>query len=288
MINPIKKFYKQTFKGELFIIKASGAILVDRDARENLISNIHELVRDGIKVLLIYGGGVAIDQDLKKADVETQKVDGRRITCEKAIKIIKKTMVGDLGFKITESLVKSKLPANVHNAIPPHWALAKRRPEHEGKKRYDGTLNAIHPRIIRSHFINTDLAVCPCFAFTDDGTAVNINADNVAMELAVKVKAAKLILLTNIDGVMVDNEVKSVLSAREIESLIADGIVTDGMQVKLENCVDAVRQGVKRIHILNGLKPDAIKREIYTSEGFGTMIVRMKEKKKYLKEEIKN
>lgn len=288
MINSIKKFYKQHYKGELFIIKASGAVIVDQTARESLIENIQEFVNDGIKVLLIYGGGVAINDALEEAGITSTKVNGRRITCDKAIKVIKKTMVGDLGFKITESLVKAKLPANVHNAIPPHWALAERRPDHNGQTRFDGTLGKIHPRVIRSHFTNMDLEVCPCFAFTKEGTAVNINADNVAIELATKIKATKLILLTNIDGVMVNDEVQSVLSAREIEGLIADGTVTDGMQVKLENCIDAVRGGVKRVHILNGLKPNALRQEIYTSEGFGTMIVRHKEKKIYITEEIES
>lgn len=285
MINSIKKFYKQAFAGQLFIIKASGAIIMDREARDHLIENIHEMVNDGIKVLLIYGGGVAINDALKEAGITSEKVNGRRITSEDDIKIIKKTMVGDLGFKITESLVRSKLPANVHNAIPPHWAMAKRRPDHNGKSRFDGTLETIRSRVIRSHFTNVDLAVCPCFAFTAGGTAVNINADNVAIELATKIKATKLILLTNIDGVMVDNKVQSVLSTNEIEELIANGTVTDGMRVKLENCIEAARNGVKRIHIINGLKPNALKKEIYTSEGFGTMIVRDKEKEKYIKEE---
>ena len=94
--------------------------------------------------------------------------------------------------------------------------------------------------------------------------------------------------MTNIDGVMVDDEVVSVLTAKEIEKLIKDNIVTDGMRVKLENCISALRSGVKRVHILNGFKRDALRNEVYTADGFGTMIVREKEKKKYLKEEVKN
>jgi acetylglutamate kinase len=286
MINSIKKFYRQTFRGELFIIKVSGKVVTDQASRENLIQNIHELIKDGIKVLLIYGGGEAIDKALQENGITSEKVNGRRITSEKDIKIIKKVMAGDLGFKITETLVKEKLPANVHNAIPPHWAIAKRRPKNNGNIRFDGVLDNFYPKAIKSHFSNTNLAVCPSLAFTKDGNALNINADNVAIELASKAKAAKLILMTNIDGVMVENEVQSLLSAREIETLIKNGIVTDGMQVKLENCVNALRAGVKRVHILNGLKKDALRNEIYTSTGFGTMIVRETEKKKYIKEEI--
>jgi len=283
MINSFKKFYRQTFKGELFIIKVSGKVIADKSARENLIDNIHELIKDGIKVLLIYGGGESIDNAL----TNSLKIDGRRITSKDDIKIIKKVMTGDLGFKITESLVKDKLPANVHNAIPPHWATAKRRPKKNGQTRFDGTLDTINAKALKSHFKDTDLAVCPSLAFTKNGIALNINADNIAIALASKIKATKLILMTNIDGVMVDGAVKSVLTAKEIEALIKEKIVTDGMQVKLENCVSALRSGVRRVHILNGLKRDALRSEIYTSKGFGTMIVREKEKNKYIKEEIK-
>jgi len=183
--------------------------------------------------------------------------------------------------------VKAKLPATVNNAIPPHWANAKRRPKKNGITRFDGTLININAKNIWETFLSTNLAVCPCLAFTKEGVALNINADNVAIELATEIKAHKLVLMTDIDGVMVNKKVQSVLSAREIEQLIKDKIVTDGMRVKLENCIHAVRSGVKRVHILNGFKKDSLRNEIYTSGGIGTMIVRHKEKDAYLKNELK-
>lgn len=286
MINSFKKFYRNLFKGQLFIIKAGGKIITDKNARENLIANIQELTNDGIKVLLVYGGGESIDKALIKAGLTPNKINGRRITGEEEIVIIKKTLTGDLGFKISESLVKAKLPFNIFNTIPPHWATAKRRAKIDGVIRFDGTLNNINSKAIWSHFAATSLAIFPCLAFTKEGISLNINADNVAIELAAKTKANKLILMTDIDGVIVDDEVASVLTAREIEELIKKGIVTDGMQVKLENCVTALRSGVKRVHILNGFKKDALRDEVYTSTGSGTMIVREKEKKVYMKQEV--
>jgi acetylglutamate kinase len=288
MINSFKKFYRNLFQGQLFIIKAGGRVITDKSARENLIANIQELTNDGIKILLIYGGGEAIDQAMAEAGLKPHKIDGRRISSEKDIKIIKKTLAGDLGFKLSESLVKAKLPSNVFNAIPPHWASAKRRPKKDGVIRFDGTLENINSKNIRNHFSATNLAICPCLAFSKNGTALNINADNVAIELATKTKANKLILLTDIDGVMVNKKVASVLTAREIDGLIKDGTVTDGMRVKLENCVSALRSGVKRVHILNGFKKDSLRNEVYTSTGSGTMIVREKEKKVYLKQEVQS
>ncbi|NQZ14890.1 MAG: hypothetical protein HRT94_08735, partial [Alphaproteobacteria bacterium] len=134
---------------------------------------------------------------------------------------------------------------------------------------------------IRDHFGATNLAVVPCLAFTEEGTALNINADNVAVKLAEETQANKLIFMTDIDGVMVNNEVQSVLTTCDVEQLIHERIVTDGMRVKLENCVEALRAGVRRIHILNGFKKDTLRNEIYTSDGTGTMIVRSKEKEIY-------
>ncbi len=284
MLNSFKKFYRNLFQGQLFIVKASGRIITDKKSRENLISNIKELTDDGIKILLIYGGGESIDIAMDEAGRTPLKVEGRRISSEIDIKIIKKTLAGDLGFKLSESLVKAKLSATVLNALPPHWTTAKRRKKHDGITRFDGTLENIDSDAIREHFSATNLAVCPCLAFTKNGTALNINADNVAIQLASKTKANKLVLLTNIDGVMVNNKVQSYLTSGEIEELIKDGTVKDGMQVKLENCIDALRNGVKRVHILNGFKKDVLRNEIYTSEGMGTMIIRENEKETYQKE----
>ncbi len=286
MIKSFKKFYRNLFQGQLFIIKAGGKVITDKKARENLISNIQEMTEDGIKILLIYGGGEAIDDAMKEAGITPHKIDGRRISSETDIKLIKKVLAGDLGFKISETLVKANLPSNLFNALPPHWASAKRRPKQNGITRYDGTLETINGKVIREHFTATNLAVFPSLAFTKQGTALNINADNVAIELATKTKANKLILMTDIDGVMVDGKVASVLTAKEIDQLIKDKIVTDGMRVKLENCTNALRAGVKRVHILNGFRKDSLRQEVYTSTGTGTMIVREKEKNIYIKQEV--
>ena len=286
MIVLFKKFYRHLFQEKLFIIKVSGKIIIDQEARENLIDNIKELVDDNINILLIYGGGIAIDDALKKEGLEIRKVDGRRISLADDIMIIKKALTGDLGFKILESLVKVKLPSNVLSALPPHWATSKPRDDFEGQKRFDGTLSQIDAKSVREHFTSTNLAVFPCLAFDDRGTALNINADNMAIALAKETKSDKLILISDVDGVQKDGKTISVLTARETEKLIEDRIAVDGMRVKLENCIDALRNGVQRVHIINGFEKDSLRNEVYSADGVGTMIVREAEKKKYIKEEL--
>lgn len=284
MIKSFQQFYRQLFQDQIFVIKAGGRVITDVAARENLINNIKELTHDNINVLLIYGGGEAIDIAMKEAGITPTKIEGRRISSDNDIKIIKRVLAGDLGFKISESLVKANLPSNVFNAVPPHWANALRRPDEAGMQRFDGTLIGINDKHIRDHFGATNLAVMPCLAFTAEGTALNINADNVAVEIASATKANKLIFMTDVDGVMVDGAVKSVLTTREIENLIANNTATGGMRVKLENCLAALKSGVKRIHILNGFKKDQLRNEVYTSDGAGTMIVRSGEKEIYVDE----
>ena len=287
MINSLKKFYRQLFQDKFFVIKASGSIITDKDARENLIENIQELTENGINILLIYGGGEAIDTAITEAGRTSTKIEGRRISSEEDIKTIKRTLAGDLGFKLSETMVKKKMPSTILNAIPPHWADAKRRNKENGITRFDGTLQNIKAKEIYNHFTSTNLAICPCLAFSKNGTALNINADNVAIEIAAKTAADKLILLTNVDGVLIDNKLQSVLTRKEIKQLIDDEIATDGMRVKLESCVHALESGVKRVHILNGFRKNALRDEVYTSKGIGTMIVREEEKNIYLNQEIK-
>ncbi len=286
MIDTFKKYYRKFFAEKLFIIKVSGKIITNKIARENLVKNIAEFIADDINILLIYGGGDAIDAALLQEEIKSLKIDGRRITRAEDIRIIKKTLVGDLGFKLLESFVKFKLPANVLNALPPHWSYASQRAPHNNTIRYDGSLEDMDSNAIRTSFLSTNICAFPCLALTNDGTTLNINADNMAIALATKTKADKLILISDIDGVKIDGTVQSVLSARECKSLIENKIATDGMQVKLENCIFAVRNGVKRVHILNGFSPNALRDEVYSNKGVGTMIVCAEEKEKYLQKEL--
>ncbi len=281
MIHYVKTFYRRMFRGTLFIIKAGGRVITDDKARANLLGNIKELNHDGIDVLLIYGGGHAIDDGMKEAGRTPVKIDGRRITSEDDIKIVKRVMAGDLGYRLVESMSDLGLDGVVLNAIPPSWAFYKRRPKKEGIVRFDGEITGVNKKSIEDFFEGPRFAATPCLGILEDGVTLNINADNVAIAMATGLKATKLILLTDVDGVLINGEKASVLTGRQTEQLIAEGVVTGGMQVKLENCIAALRSGVKRVHIVNGFTKDALKKEVYTKEGIGTMVIRHKNKKLY-------
>lgn len=281
VIQNLKAFYKKRFTGQIFVIKAGGRVISDDKIRENLLSNIQELVNDGIKVLLIYGGGTAIDEAILAEGRDPIKKDGRRLTSKQDIATVKKVLAGDFAFRILETMAKLDLDGYVFNTVPDHWAKYKRRPKESGIVRFDATIEKIAAKFPRHMFSTTKLIVVPCLGLMKQGITVNVNADNMAIALAKGIKAAKLILMTDVDGVMKDGKVKSVLTAPEVYGLIADGTVAGGMQVKLENCVDALEGGVKRVHILNGFKKDMLRDEVYTAKGAGTMIVKSSEKKQY-------
>ena len=117
-----------------------------------------------------------------------------------------------------------------------------------------------------------------------DGQICNINADTVATELAIGMKAHKLIFLSDVDGVMVNGKVAEFLTMKDIPVLVKKGVVTGGMRVKLDNCAAALKSGVRRIHLINGLRKDALKKEIYEPVGPGTMLILDEEREIYTRE----
>ncbi len=286
MMDNLKQFYRKRFTNKIFVLKAGGRIITDDAARMNLLRTIKKLNRDNIKVLLIYGGGQAIDEAIAAEDRKPLKIDGRRITSAEDIATVKKVLTGDLGMRLSESMAELGLDGYCLNALPPNWGKVKRRPKQDGITRYDGTLESIDAKTIKGFFAGTQLVVCPCLGLLDNGDTININADNAAVALSAGCRCAKLVFLSDVDGISVNGQIASVLRARDLSALIADGTITGGMQVKAENCIEALQAGVKRVHILNGFRKDALLKEVYTPDGDGTMIVRYDEKKKYETNEL--
>jgi acetylglutamate kinase len=136
---------------------------------------------------------------------------------------------------------------------------------------------------VRKIFDGVSFIACPCTGVSNKN-AVNINADNVAVALAEGVHARKLIFLSDVDGVMRNGKLLSMITDQDIPELIKSGVAEGGMKVKLENCLHALQSGVKRIHLINGSKPNALANEIYDAQGNGTMILRDDDRESYLNE----
>ncbi len=280
----IKDFYKAKYKGSLFVVKAGGRMIHDDDSRLSLMQDIKELTEAGVKILLVYGGGHAMDQSLLAAGIEPRKVNGRRITGPKEMQIIKRVMAADLGFKVSSTMAELDLYGLALNSTPSGWISVTPRerddPEYYG---YDGGIDDVNADHLMEAFKGVNFICTPCLSATaKDG--ININADNVAVALAAGSQARKLIFLSDVEGVLVDGKTAPYLTDKEIPELIEKGIVTGGMQVKLESCLYALSKGVRRIHLLDGFRPQALSSEVYDSTGPATMIIREDDRRAYLNE----
>ncbi|MBI1300178.1 MAG: hypothetical protein GC137_00830 [Alphaproteobacteria bacterium] len=280
----INAFYESKFRDNIFVVKASGNVIENEKARDNMIANIKELVLHGIKVILIYGGGHAIDVELATRHIDVKKVEGRRITDTATMDVIKEILGGDLSLDVYKSMHKYGLDGLSFNAVPSNWMdvhLRSKKPVDYG---FVGDIDEINPRpILRQLKVNGFIA-CACISISEKHTLCNINADTIATRIASGVNADKLIFMTDVDGVKVNDKTAMIITDTEIPSYIKNGTVTGGMKVKLENCQKALEAGVKRIHLINGLRKNALHKEIFESVGPGTMLFRAEERENYLNE----
>jgi acetylglutamate kinase len=280
----IEAFYEGRFKGNLFIVKAGGKIIEDRPSLDNLISNIRDLTLHGVKVLLIYGHGRAVDEKLKANKIEVKKIDGRRVTDAPTLGVIQEVVGGLLSMNIAASMARNKLPGFCLAAVPADCMEVELRPARPVDYGYVGDIKTVKAGPIRALFKVTNFIACSCLGVTPEGQICNINADTVATECAIGLKAQKLIFLSDVDGVLINGKVAEVLTVEDIPVLVKKGIVTGGMKVKLDNCAAALRNGVRRIHLINGLRKDALKKEIYEPVGPGTMLILDEEREVYARE----
>ena len=280
----IEAFYEGRFKGNLFIVKAGGKIIEDQKSLDNLLSNIRDLTLRGIKVLLIYGHGRAVDEKLKERGIAVKKIDGRRVTDAPTLGVIQEVVGGLLSMNVASGMAREHLPGVCLSAIPADCMDIVLRPRKPVDFGFVGNIKGMNPAPIRALFKTTHFIACSCLGVTADGQICNINADTVAMECAIGLQAHKLVFLSDVDGVLVDGKVVDVLTVEKIPELVKKGVVTGGMKVKLDSCKAALEKGVRRIHLINGLRKDALKKEIYEPIGLGTMLIRDEERAVYARE----
>jgi len=276
----INAFYESKFKDNFFVIKAGGKVIEDETALNNLLSNIRDLTLQGIKVLLIYGGVRAMDEESEKRGIAVEKVGGLRINLAENISVMKHVVGGDLALSVSAAVAKNNLEGLSLNAVPGDWADIELAPKTD-KDLFTGGIERIHARPINRLFKVTNFVACTCLAMTNDGVVCNINADKIATQMAIATKANKLIFLSDVDGVTINGETAGIITSGQIDGYIEDGSATGGMKVKLENCKAALDSGVRRVHLLSGLREDALKKEIYEPVGPGTMLFSENEQQSY-------
>jgi len=267
-IKNVPKYIKK-YKEDLIVIKYGGNVLIDRKIFNNFIEDISILNKLGLSIIIVHGGGPRIERELKKENIQTKFINGLRVTDKKVIKIVEEVLI-DFNNDIVNSLKKKGSKAvsinskinNVINVIPDKRELG-----------FVGVPDKINSDTIKDMMSQNQIPIVAPLGLDKNNQAYNINGDTAASAIAKKLKSRRLILMTNVEGVY-DDRKKLIPEIKpfDLENLIKWKIVGEGMIPKIENCVNAVENGVRGVVILDGRKPHSILDEIFSDKGSGTLI----------------
>lgn len=272
--------YIQRFNRKTIVVKYGGSAMVDEELKKSVIQDVTLLKLVGFKPIIVHGGGKEISKWVGKVGMEPEFVNGLRKTDEATMEIAE--MV--LG-KVNKSLVQmvEQLGVNAVGISGKDGGLLKvEKKLSDGQDiGYVGEITEVNPRILYDLMEKDFLPiVCP-IGLDDDFNTYNINADDAACAIARAIEAEKLAFLTDIEGVYKDpsdkNTLISELKISDAKKLITEGFIGGGMLPKLNNCIDAIENGVSRVHILDGRIAHCLLLEIFTNKGIGTAILGDKE-----------
>ena len=266
--------YIQAYYGKTVVVKYGGNAMVSEELRHAVISDIILLNLVGVRVVVVHGGGPEIGQMLKRLGKESVFVDGLRYTDQETMDIVQQVLCG----KVNKGLVSiiNNLGGKAIGLCGLDGALFQAK-KLDDKYGLVGKIVKVCPQVVNDCLAAGYIPVVSTVALgIDNDTAYKINADTAAAVLAVALGAVKLLLLTDVRGVLRDPKDESTLIRQirlgEVPGLVSDGIISGGMIPKLECCVNAVKNGVQRTHILDGRIPHSILTEMLSHKGVGTMI----------------
>ena len=267
--------YIQKYHGKTVVIKYGGNAMISDDLRHAVMSDIVLLSLVGIHVVVVHGGGPEINEMLSKVNKQSKFVDGLRYTDEETMDIVQQVLCGRVNKNLVATLNRMGGKALGLCGLDGGLLQAVKKDARYGLV---GEIKAVNPAPVQDVLDRGYIPVISTVAMGVDGeTSYNINADTAAAKLAVALGAEKLILLTDVRGILRDpsdeDALIHVVRMSEVPMLIKDGIIKGGMIPKLECCVEAVRSGVSRAHILDGRVPHSILIEILSDQGIGTMLL---------------
>ena len=269
--------YIQEYTGKIIVVKYGGNAMINEDLKQAVIEDIVLLNLVGIKVVLVHGGGPEISEMLKKIGKESKFVKGLRYTDRETMDIVQMILCGKVNKNLVSLFEKAGGRAVGLGGMDGGLFKAIRLVDPDGTEYgYVGDVKEVNEKVVldvlNEGFIQVVSSVA---AGMDEETNYNINADTAAEKLAVALKAKKLILLTDVCGLMRDPKDDSTLIPRlkvsEVPALIKEGVISGGMIPKVDCCVEAVRQGVERANIQDGRVPHSILVELLSDDGVGTM-----------------
>ncbi len=280
--------YIQRFKGKTFVVKLSGKVTEEPENLASLAEELALMHQVGIRICVVHGGGKQLTDLAEQMGVEQTIINGRRVTDDATLDMAKMIFAGKINIDILAALRQRGVHAVGLSGVDGNTVIAVRRPPRDVLNRetgergmvdfgHVGDVLEIDDRLLRVLLDHDYLPVVSSLGADDEGRVFNINADTIAAEIAVRLEAEKLVMLSDVDGIYLrpgEQATKiSRLTAAEVEALIRDGVATGGMIPKLQNITDLLRRGVRSAHIIKGSLRNTLLSEVFTDEGTGTMII---------------
>jgi len=271
--------YIQKLYGKTVVIKYGGNAMINEKLKNWVMEDITLLKYIGVNPIVVHGGGPDINSVLKKLNVESQFVNGLRVTDMQTMEVAQMVLVGKTNKELVSMLNQKGGKAIGICGIDGNLIQARKHYEYVNGEKIDlgyvGEVVSINAKVLEMLAKDEYIPVVAPIGVGEDGTSYNINADTVAAEIAKAIKAEKLMFMTDVEGLKYDKnskEIISAISADEVLKMIDEGKIDGGMIPKVLGCIDALKHGVNRTHILDGRIPHCILLEIFTDKGIGTMI----------------
>jgi len=275
--------YIRRFSGMTIVVKYGGHAMVDEQLKKDFARDITLLKFIGINPVIVHGGGPQINSVLEQMGIETSFVRGMRYTDEATMDVVEMVLGGKVNKSIVAQINQCGGKAVGLSGKDGGLILSRKlhlvRPQTEDKPPeiidmgMVGEVAAVKPEIIRTLESGGFIPVIAPVGVGESGETYNINADWVASKIAVALNAIKLILLTDVEGVMGQSgSLISSMKAKAVQKLVEEGTISGGMIPKIQCALEALQRGVKRVHIIDGRKPHAVLLELFTDKGIGTEV----------------
>lgn len=262
----------RTFRGSRIVIKYGGSAQIEPRLREQFAKDIVMMYMLGVEPIIIHGGGKRITHMLEKMQIKSEFIDGHRITSKEAMEVVEMVLSGEINKELAYFLTLNGARAVGISAKDD--LLLQAQVKEGGKFGYTGEVISNNPKILYDLLEDKIIPVISPVCGDERGNSYNVNADDVACEIAKAIKADKVIFLTDTQGVLGANgELLESLSASKVEDLITQGVISGGMIPKIRACVECLKEGVKKVHIIDGRLEHSLLLELFTSCGVGSEIV---------------
>jgi acetylglutamate kinase len=270
------------FRDKVIVIKLGGSVMEDENALRHVLLDIVFMATVGMKPVVVHGGGSRISRAMDAAGINPKFIQGRRYTDEATLKIVEKVLAEDTNQWLAEEFERLKGRAMTLNFQSTCVLHGEKLTLDDGNEKIDlgfvGKVTQVERGVIERLVYAEQVPIIPSMCVDDAGQKYNVNADTAATAVATSLGAEKLVMLSDVVGVLRDkSEPESLihsLSESEARRLIADGVIDSGMIPKVEACLETLNQGVNKIHIVDGRVRHGLLLEIYTTSGCGTEIVK--------------